>query len=100
MQKILETLWGWGRVNLKENMLVARGVNKLTAWELAAKRGNKKIQETLRRCGREVQANLKDDMLPAKNYCILSVWHTATEGGYAQRNKYFISKHSKPCCFF
>jgi hypothetical protein len=50
-KEILEKLWGWGKevqVNLKNNMLLAKGEDGLTAWDMAAIYGNKNI---LRNCG-------------------------------------------------
>jgi hypothetical protein len=54
------------QVNLKEYLLLAKCRNGQTAWNIAARDGNKKILEKLWGWGREVQVNLKDDLLLAK----------------------------------
>jgi hypothetical protein len=46
--------------------LLAKGRIGLTAWDIAAEKGNKEILETLWCWGREVPVNLKDDLLLAK----------------------------------
>jgi len=55
--KTLETLWGWGRkvqVNLRDELLLAKGRNGLTAWHIAVYNGNKDMLEKLWGWGREV----------------------------------------------
>jgi len=54
------------QVNLKDDLLLAKGRNGLTAWARAAMYSNKDILKKLWGCGREVQVNLKDDLLLAK----------------------------------
>jgi len=61
-KEILENLCGWGRelkVNLKDDLLLAKGYNGLTSWDNAVKNGKKEILETLSGWGREVEVNLK-----------------------------------------
>jgi hypothetical protein len=44
--EILLTLWSWGRevhVNLKNDLLLTNGFERLTSWDIAAEEGNKKI---------------------------------------------------------
>jgi len=68
-KEILETLWGWGRevqVNLKDDLLLAKVFNGLTAWDIAAWKDNKELLETLWCWGIEMQVKLKDDLLLAK----------------------------------
>jgi len=64
-KEILETLWGWGtevQVNLKDDLLLAKGTIGLTPWDRAAGKGNKEVLKTLWGWGREVQVNIKDDL--------------------------------------
>jgi ankyrin repeat protein len=89
--KTLETLWGWGRevqVNLKDDLLLAKGWNGQTAWDIAAEKGNKEILEKLWGWGREVQVNLKDDLLIAKGRNGQTAWDIAAETG----NKEILEK--------
>ena len=70
-KEILEELWGCGRemqVNLKDELLLAKGRNRLSVWDNGAFRGNKEILESLWRWVREVQLNLKDDLLLGKGW--------------------------------
>jgi len=53
------------QLNLKNYLLLAKGLNKLTALKIAAKKEKKEILETLRRFSRNVQAILKNWLLPA-----------------------------------
>jgi endo-1,4-beta-D-glucanase Y len=79
---ILEKLWSWGRevqVNLKDDLLLAKGRNGVTAWDMAAHYGNKDILEKLWNWGREVQVNLSDDLLLAKGSDGLTAWKMATK---------------------
>jgi len=50
------------QVNLKDDLLLAKGRNGRTAWDIAAETGNKEILEKLWVWGREVQVNLRDDL--------------------------------------
>jgi hypothetical protein len=70
------------QVNLKDDLLLAKGYYGLTAWDTAAEKGNKEILEKLWCWGREVQVNLKNDLLPAKDWNVLSAWHMAAESGF------------------
>jgi hypothetical protein len=82
--KTLETLWGWGRevqVNLRDDVLLAKGWNGLIAWHIAAYNGNKDMLEKLWGWGREVQVNLKDDLLLAKGSFGQTAWDIAAEKG-------------------
>jgi hypothetical protein len=81
---------------LKDDLLLAKCLNELTAWDIAALNGKKEILEKLCCWGRELQVNLKDDLLPAKYMSVLSAWHTAAENDFVQRKKYFACKDSKP----
>jgi hypothetical protein len=49
----------------------------LTAWDIAALKGNKEISEKLWGWGREVQVNLNDDLLLAKGMHGLTAWDIA-----------------------
>jgi len=46
------------QVYLKDDLLLTKGVNRLTAWDLASKKGKKEILDKLWVWGREVQVNL------------------------------------------
>jgi len=54
------------QVNLKDDLLLAKWVDGLTAWEIAVWNGYKQIYQKLSGWGRDVQVNLKDDLLVAK----------------------------------
>jgi len=61
-KEILEKLWGWGRevqVNLKEDLLLAKGWNGLTALDIAAEKDNREILEKLWDWISELKLNLK-----------------------------------------
>jgi len=80
-KEILETLWSWGtevQINLKHDLLLAKGYDGLTAWDRAEMYGPEEILETLWGWGREVEVNLKDNMLLAKGYDGVSAWDKAT----------------------
>jgi hypothetical protein len=49
------------QLNLKDNLLLAKGNFGLTAWDLAIHKGNKEILEALWGWGRDLQVNLKGD---------------------------------------
>jgi len=54
-------LWCQGRkfqVNLKDDLLLAKDVDRLTAGDLAPKKGKKEILDKLWVWGREVKVNL------------------------------------------
>ena len=53
------------QINLKDDLLLAKGTYGQTAWDIAAEKGNKEILKKLRVWGKEVQVNLKDDLLLA-----------------------------------
>jgi hypothetical protein len=55
-------------------MLLAKGRNGLTAWDIAAEKGKKEISETLWGRGREVQVKLEDDLLLANRFDRLTDW--------------------------
>ena len=70
-KEIIETLCGWGQrsiINLKDDLLLAKGRNGLTAWDIAAEKDIKDILEELWGWCREVQVSLKDDLLLSKGY--------------------------------
>jgi len=56
------------QVNLKDDLLLAKGFDELTAWDRAAENGNKEILEKLWCWGRQLQENLEDDLLLAKSF--------------------------------
>jgi len=63
--EILETLWCWGKqvpVNLKDDLLLAKGCDGETPLWYAAYWG-KKVFETLCGWGRELQVNFEDEQL-------------------------------------
>jgi len=48
--EILETLWFWGRevqVNLKDDLLLAKGLDGLTEWDIAAFEGKEEMLKAL-----------------------------------------------------
>jgi len=53
------------RVNLKDDLLLAKGEYGITAWDRTANYRKKEILETLWGWGREVRVNLNDDLLLA-----------------------------------
>jgi hypothetical protein len=53
------------QVNLKEDLLPAKGWNGLTAWDIAVGKGKIEILEKLWCWGREHKVNLKNDLLLA-----------------------------------
>jgi hypothetical protein len=67
------------QVNLKDDLLLAKGRDGLTAWHKAACYGRKEILEKLWYWGTEMQVNLKDDLLLAKDRDGLTVWDKAPE---------------------
>jgi hypothetical protein len=82
--EILEKLWCWGRevqLNLKDDLLLAKCVYGLTAWDRAAENCNKELLEKLWSLGREEQVNLKVDLLLAKCGYGLTAWERAAENG-------------------
>ena len=77
-KEILETLWFWGKkvhVNLKDDLLLAKGYDGQTAWDIAVNNGNKEILDTLWGWIKEVQGNLKDDLLLTKGDVGLTAWN-------------------------
>jgi hypothetical protein len=69
------------QVNFKDDLLLAKGYDGLTAWDTAAKDVNKEFLETLRCWGREVQMNLKNDLLLAKGDDEITACDTAAKEG-------------------
>jgi len=69
------------QVNLKDDLLLAKGFHRLTAWDRAAENCNKEILETVWCGGRELQVNLKDDLLLAKGLNGLTAWDRAAVNG-------------------
>ena len=77
-------MWGWGRevqVNLKDDLLLAKGFAGDTAWNTVAWYGKKEVLETLWGWGKEVQVNLKDDLLLAKGCLEQIAWERASFQG-------------------
>jgi len=68
-------------INLKDDLLLAKSFDGLTAWDRAAENCNKEILELLWYWGREVQVNLKDDLFLAKCFDGLTAWDRAAENG-------------------
>ena len=62
------------QVNLKDDLLLAKSMDGLTAWDYAALNCYKQILETLLLWDREVQVNLKDDLLLAEGREELTAW--------------------------
>jgi len=61
--------------------LLAKGWDRLTDWDNAARNGKKEILEALWNWGRDVQVNLKYDVLLAKNTNGLTAWENAAISG-------------------
>jgi len=57
--------------------LLARDINRLTAWDFAGWRGNKELLEKLWGWDKEMRVNLKDDLLLAKCSDGLIPWYIA-----------------------
>jgi hypothetical protein len=84
------TLWGWGKevkLNLKDDLLLAKGSNGETAWHLATQNGKKEILEKLWSWGKEEQVNLKDDLLLSKDLKGRTAWNL-----FAMNRCYAIEK--------
>ena len=67
------------QVNFKDDLLLTRCVNELTAWDIAAEKATKDISEKLWCWGREAQVNLKDYLLLAKSFNGLTACDIAAE---------------------
>jgi len=76
------------QVNLKDELLLSKGFQGCTAWDIAAYKGNKEILEKLWCWGREVKVNLKDDLLLYKGFFGQTAWNIAAEEG----NKEILEK--------
>jgi hypothetical protein len=76
------------QVKFKNDLLLTKGDNGLTAWEIDALNGNKEVLDKLWCWSRKVQLNLRDRLLLTKGLKGLTAWVIAAGRG----NKKILEK--------